>query len=380
MGNNSTIDLRHKNIDDQTLQTIINKLNNDPTVRSINLNFNQISEAGTKILADFLKTNNNITNIYLEHNPIFLSNKISDSLDLLRNQLWQNKQIHELKEYFTLYSYLRSALPKDEAQYVFSHFFSLHQTSDLPAFVAIPGGNYKVGALPNIREGCPNNTAALHFAKLKDFSISETAITEENFYDVMRIKPFLRRKKADCPLSFMIRIVDGRRDKICANLPINAPLEKIKEYIKRLNKRDPVYKYRLPTGNELEVAFRGDSEALYATGRNDEIGLRNIDWYKVPGQEPRTHPVKSVQHNNLGIYRSSVSEWAKDKYYDCSIYQHDARKFPVAVGGSEFFPANGCLLAKRHQLTAESHNPFLGFRLVREQRKSKSKSNWRKYF
>jgi formylglycine-generating enzyme required for sulfatase activity len=85
--------------------------------------------------------------------------------------------------------------------------------------------------------------------------------------------------------------------------------------------------YRLPTNHEWELAARYKTDGTY-WGKYDFSGSSQIDevaWYKEnSGQSPnaseydgtRTHPVGTLQPNNLGIFDMSgnVNEWINDWY------------------------------------------------------------------
>ncbi len=152
----------------------------------------------------------------------------------------------------------------------------------------------------------------------------------------------------------------------------NLPVEQVnwddcQAFIRKLNDRNGLYTYRLPTEAEWEYTCRAGTTGDYS-GDPDRMA-----WYQ-PNSGGKTHPVGQKQPNAWGLYDmpGNVQEWCEDRksYY---------RGFPVTnpTGGDSFQPervcrggsfggATGdCRSTVRHGRRPQSKSFDLGFRLVR---------------
>ena len=128
--------------------------------------------------------------------------------------------------------------------------------------------------------------------------------------------------------------------------------------------------FRLPTEAEWEFAARGGKKSQgYKYSGSNNIG--DVAWYK-DNSGKKTHPVKTKQANELGIYDMSgnVWEWCQDWK---GSYSSEAQTNPkgattgsyrVNRGGSWRDNAVRCRSSYRYDYYPDLRYNYLGFRLV----------------
>ncbi len=159
--------------------------------------------------------------------------------------------------------------------------------------IAVQGGTYTMGAADEDPEADDWEKPA-HSETVADFMIGETPVTQELWKAVMGSNP-----------SYFTG--DMQR-----------PVEQVswfdcQEFIRKLNQLTG-QNFRLPSEAEWEYVARGGnrSKGYKYAGSND---VDTVAWYN--GNSNRTtHPVKTKQPNELGIYDMSgnVYEWCQDKW------------------------------------------------------------------
>ena len=215
--------------------------------------------------------------------------------------------------------------------------------------VVVDGGTFTMGATPEQGSDAQVEEKPAHQVTLSDYYIGETEVTQALWQAVMGKNPS-KFKGENNPVE-------------------NVSWEKCQEFLKKLNALTGK-NFRLPTEAEWEFAARGGTKSRgykYCGGNTiDDVG-----WYD-GNSRSETHPVKTKQPNELGIYDMSgnVWEWCQDLY---GSYGSDAQTNPtgpmggsnrVYRGGSWNYSAGICRSARR--LYSDSGNRYynLGLRLV----------------
>lgn len=178
--------------------------------------------------------------------------------------------------------------------------------------VAVKGGTFTMGATSE-QTGADSNESPTHMVTLSDYYIGETEVTQELWQAVMGSNP----------------------SKFTGNL--QRPVEMVswndcQTFITKLNALTGET-FSLPTEAEWEYAARGGNKAQrYEYSGSNTIG--DVAWYR-SNSSSTTHPVKTKQANELGIYDMSgnVWEWCSDWY---GSYSSSAQTDPVGPSsGSE---------------------------------------------
>lgn len=156
----------------------------------------------------------------------------------------------------------------------------------------------------------------------------------------------------------------------------NLPVEEVswnraKEFIRKLNKLQNDYEYRLPTEAEWEYACRAGTSGDYAG---------NIDlmaWHDENSGKPvTTHPVGQKQPNAFGLYdmHGNVCEWVEDIYNSsyiglpidgsANLSIGDTNK-RIRRGGVMYMPAKFTRSANRADTALNDYHDFyVGFRVA----------------
>jgi formylglycine-generating enzyme required for sulfatase activity len=155
----------------------------------------------------------------------------------------------------------------------------------------------------------------------------------------------------------------------------NLPVERVswddaQVFIKKLNEREGVDLYYLPSEAKWEYAARAGSTGLYSFG--DEMSqLGEYAWYH-ENSGNQTHPVGEKNPNAWGLYdmHGNVWEWVQDWYAD-DYYQQspgrdpqgpDTGAFRVIRGGSWDDPEQGARAASRGASPPDYRDVSFGFR------------------
>jgi len=164
------------------------------------------------------------------------------------------------------------------------------------------------------------------------------------------------------------------------------PVEKVswddvQKFIKKLNQKEGVSAYRLPTEAEWEYAARAGTTTPFSLGDGKCLSTDQANYdgrYPMPGcpkgeWRGKTVPVGSFQPNGWGLYdmHGNVWEWCQDwvgKYSEGSVTNPVGLKngsVRVVRGGSWFGDAGGCRSAGRDGFRPAGRDDGVGARLVR---------------
>ena len=213
--------------------------------------------------------------------------------------------------------------------------------------IAVEGGTFTMGATPEQGSDAAGDEKPTHQVTLSSYYIGETEVTQALWQAVMGENPSKYKG---------------------ANLPVEqVSWDDCQEFIKKLNALTGK-NFRLPTEAEWEFAARGGnkSRGYKYSGSNS---LRDVAW-NWDNSGDKTHPVKTKQANELGIYDMSgnVWEWCQDWYGDYSSVAQTNPKGPttgryrVIRGGGISNFSGDCRLSYRSYGDCGSHD--YGFRLV----------------
>ncbi len=155
---------------------------------------------------------------------------------------------------------------------------------------------------------------------------------------------------------------------------VNRPVERgswgdCQTFISKLNQLTGK-SFRLPTEAEWEYAARGGSKSRhYKYSGSNDVG--SVAWYDSNSGD-KTHPVKTKQPNELGLYDMSgnVYEWCSDWY---GSYSSSAQTNPkgaatgsyrVCRGGGWGRSARFCRVSSRNYDAPGGRDSYLGLRLA----------------
>ncbi len=214
--------------------------------------------------------------------------------------------------------------------------------------IVVKGGTFTMGCTSE-QSGCDNEESPAHKVTLSDYCMGETEVTQALWKAVMGRNP--SKWTGD-------------------NLPVeNVSWDDAQEFIRKLNQKTG-RNFRLPTEAEWEYAARGGSQSRgYQYSGSNTLG--NVAWY-YGNSGSQTHPVKTKQPNELGLYDMSgnVWEWCADWY---GSYSGSAQTDPAGPGSGSFrvfrgggwsSSAGGCRVSFRDGYDPGDRFNNLGFRLA----------------
>ena len=221
------------------------------------------------------------------------------------------------------------------------------------SFTMIPveGGTFTMGATSEMENPCDDEKPT-HQVTLSSYYIGETEVTQALWQAVMGSNPS-SFKGDDLPVE-------------CVSW------YDCQTFISKLNALTGK-RFRLPTEAEWEFAARGGNQSRH-TQYSGSSRIDDVAWYNGnSGYE--THPVKTKQPNELGIYdmTGNVFEWCLDWFGDYSRYAQtnptgaSSGSERVYRGGCYYSTPRNCRSSFRYCITPEFWNDDLGLRLVLSQ-------------
>ena len=216
--------------------------------------------------------------------------------------------------------------------------------------VKVSGGTFTMGATSDM-ENPDDDEKPTHQVTLSSYYIGETEVTQALWKAVMGSNP---------------------SEFIGDDLPVECvSWNDCQTFISKLNALTGK-NFRLPTEAEWEFAARGGNQSRH-TQFSGSSRIDDVAWYEDSGN--KTHPVKTKQPNELGIYdmTGNVNEWCQDWYGD---YSRHAQTNPTGArsGSCRVFrggcwydtPRYCCSSIRGYDMPVYRYN-FLGLRLVLSQ-------------
>ncbi len=234
--------------------------------------------------------------------------------------------------------------------------------------VSVEGGTFDMGEQSS-EEGEPDERP-VHSVTVSNFYIGKTEVTQKQWYDIMGALPR--------------NLIFGQGD----NYPVyNVSRKDIQIFLRKLEKKTGK-RFRLPTESEWEYACRGGKyPADYKYSGSNK--LNTVGWYCENSGKKRlkdeeysydslrvndcaTHPVRTLEPNELGIYDMSgnVWEWCYDLYgeYSSSSQKNPIEKLQelefVIRGGGFSDMSCACRISNRGKTQYDTRTCDLGFRLA----------------
>ena len=216
--------------------------------------------------------------------------------------------------------------------------------------IPVEGGTFTMGS-PTTQVGSSTNERPQHQVTVNSYKIGETQVTQELWKAVMGSNPSQFQSSLQNPVEYV-------------------SWSDCDSFIKKLNTLTGK-QFRMPTEAEWEFAARGgnNSNGYIFAGSGTAA---DVAWYKT-NSNGQTHPVKSLQPNELGLYDMSgnVNEWVSDWY---AAYSADAQTNPAGPatgsykiyrGGDYTNVAANCRVAYRYMIVnVTAKRQFIGMRLA----------------
>jgi len=226
-------------------------------------------------------------------------------------------------------------------------------------FVLIQPGRFMMGS-PEDEPGRYTGER-LHAVNLTNpFYMQTTEVTQDQWKLVMGKNPSSHKRCGDnCPVE-------------------QVSWDDVQKFIQKLNQKERMGKYRLPTEAEWEYACRAGSTTAFPNGNITELGcerddnLDSIGWY-CGNSNNMIHPVAQKRPNAWGLHDmiGNVQEWCQDWF---GVYPYDevtnpkgppSGSYRVMRGGVWYSPARDCRCASRFGSPPRYRFRHIGFRLCR---------------
>ncbi|MDR1486651.1 MAG: formylglycine-generating enzyme family protein [Deltaproteobacteria bacterium] len=247
-------------------------------------------------------------------------------------------------------------IPQSQAQQVLntdSHIISIVKNSSGMSFVLIYPGEFTMGAGEGFQGDGLYERPPHKVAISRAFRLSIHEVTQRQWLQVMGTEPSFRKGP---------------------HLPVeNVSYQDALDFIEKLNAREAVKKYRLPTEAEWEYAARAGRQSAYHFG-DSEKDLPTYGWCGEGIVKGKPHVVGQLSPNAWGLYdmHGNVSEWVGD-WFDEEYYAESVKKDPqgpksgtekVHRGGGWASDPKSCQAAWREFDLPTVRSRMIGFRVA----------------
>jgi len=220
-------------------------------------------------------------------------------------------------------------------------------------FILISSGEFDMGSPPNETGRWDSEGPVHHVIISNAYYMGKYEVTQKQWRDVMVYDP--SSFKGD-------------------NLPVESvSWDDVQEFIRKLNEKEGVSKYRLPSEAEWEYAARAGTTTRYSFGDDDSI-LGDYAWYDA-NSGSKTHDVGQKKPNPWGLYdiNGNVWEWVQDDWHsnyngaptDGLSWEGGGGSERIKRGCAWGYNTMYCRSAQRFNIPQSLRHEGLGFRLVR---------------
>ena len=260
--------------------------------------------------------------------------------------------INTAKNYLKKQEIDDSKIPGNSGNSEIHETFTSHSTGI--EFVLIPAGEFEIGSSSKEEDRFPYECPVHKVAIENSFYLGRSSVTQKQWKKIMGKNPSYF-KGDDHPVEAV-------------------SWKEAHKFVKKLNEKEGIDKYRLPSEAEWEYACRAGAQTKYYFG-NDESELSEYAWY-AENSGGQTHPVGRKKQNPWGLndMHGNVWEWVQDNWHenyngsppDGSAWEDENGSYRVSRGGSWYCDAGLCRSASRFKRNPDSHIGNLGFRLLKE--------------
>ncbi len=236
--------------------------------------------------------------------------------------------------------------------------------------VFIPAGTFTMGNNED------SNSHPLEVTLSKPFYLGKYPVTHREWKSIMGSNPsHFKSTVVSEEFAEKVNVTLMGKDPLDSK-GYNRPVDQVswndcQEFIRRLNAREGVNTYRLPTEVEWEFACRAGSRTRYHFGEGDQI-LWHYAWFG-DNSSKKTHPVGQKNPNKWGLYDmyGNVLEWCSDWYGNYPTgHMTDPKglkegSHKVVRGGSWHDFSRSCTSSFRNAFHPGSRYDVVGLRIAR---------------